>query len=68
MRAFLTTDEFGFAQTGCLPYGVYVLKQTSGSEGMELMKPFDVFISEDGETYRFIINNAPFKSYLKRCV
>lgn len=64
-RAFLTTDEFGFAQTGCLPYGVYVLKQTSGSEGMELMKPFDVFISEDGETYRFIINNAPFKSYLK---
>ena len=32
---------------------------------MELMKPFDVFISEDGETYRFIINNAPFKSYLK---
>ena len=29
------------------------------------MKPFDVFISSDGQTYRYLINNANFESYIK---
>ena len=29
------------------------------------MKDFDVFISADGQTYRFLINNANFESYIK---
>ena len=29
------------------------------------MKPFDVFISKDGQTYRYLINNANFESYIK---
>ena len=29
------------------------------------MKPFDVFISADGQTYRYLINNANFESYIK---
>ena len=41
-----------------MPYGIYTVKQTSGWEGRELMKPFDVFISSDGQTYRYLINNA----------
>lgn len=64
-RDILTCDENGFAQTKNLPYGVYVVEQTSGWEGRELMKPFEVFISKDGQTYRYLINNANFESYIK---
>ena len=64
-RDVLTCDENGFAQTKDMPYGIYTIHQTSGWEGRELMKDFDVFISADGQTYRFLINNANFESYIK---
>ena len=64
-RDILTCDENGFAQTKDIPYGIYTVRQTSGWEGRELMKPFDVFISKDGQTYRYLINNANFESYIK---
>ena len=64
-RDTLTCDENGFAQSKDMPYGIYTVKQTSGWEGRELMKPFDVFINQDGQTYRYLINNANFESYIK---
>ena len=64
-RDYLTCDENGFAQTKELPYGIYTVHQISGWDGCELMADFDVFISENGEVYRFIINNAAFESFLK---
>ena len=64
-RDKLVCDENGFAQTKDMPYGIYTVEQTSGWEGRELMKPFDVFISSDGQTYRYLINNANFESYIK---
>ena len=64
-RDILTCDENGFAQTKDMPYGIYTVRQTSGWEGRELMKPFDVFISKDGQTYRYLVNNANFESYIK---
>ena len=64
-RDILTCDENGFAQTKDMPYGIYTVKQTSGWEGRELMKPFDVFINKDSQTYRYLINNANFESYIK---
>ena len=64
-RDILTCDENGFDQTKDMPYGIYTVRQTSGWEGRELMKPFDVFISKDGQTYRYLINNANFESYIK---
>ena len=64
-RDILICDENGFAQTKDMPCGVYVVEQTSGWEGRELMKPFDVFINQDGQTYRYLINNANFESYIK---
>lgn len=64
-RDVLTCDENGFAQTKDMPYGIYTVHQTSGWEGRELVKDFDVFISADGQTYRFLINNANFESYIK---
>ena len=64
-RDTIVCDENGFAQTKNMPYGVYTVHQTKGWEGRELMKDFDVFISQDGQTYRYLINNANFESYIK---
>ena len=66
-RGYLVTDEWGYAEIDYLPYGIYTVKQVKGSEGVELMKPFDVFISEPWSWQQFIINNAPV-SYTHRCV
>lgn len=63
-RDILTCDEFGYAETIDLPYGVYVVKQIKGWDGRELLDPFEVFVSEDGKVYRYLINNANFESYL----
>ena len=63
-RDILTCDEFGYAETIDLPYGVYVVRQIKGWDGRELLDPFEVFVSEDGEIYRYLINNANFESYL----
>ena len=64
-RDTIVCDENGFAQTKDMPYGVYTVHQTKGWEVRELMKDFDVFISQDGQTYRYLINNANFESYIK---
>ncbi len=64
-RDIIVCDENGFGQTKDMPYGVYTVHQTSGWEGRELMKDFDVFIARNGQTYRYLINNANFESYIK---
>lgn len=64
-RDILVCDENGFAETKLLPYGIYTVMQTKGWDGKEMMKPFDVFISKNGETYRYLINNAVFKSLIE---
>ena len=64
-RDYLTCDENGFAQTKDMPYGIYTVHQVSGWEGSELMPDFDVFISQNEATYRYLINNAPFNSFIK---
>lgn len=64
-RDYLTCDENGFAQTKSLPYGIYTVHQTKGWDGRELLDDFDVFISQDGEVYRYLANNAPFESFIK---
>ena len=64
-RDHLTCDENGFAQTKDMPYGIYTVHQTNGWEGTEFIADFDVNISENGQTYRYLINNAKFESYVK---
>ena len=61
----LVCDENGFAQTKDMPYGIYTVHQTKGWEGTEFIADFDVNISENGQTYRYLINNAEFESYVK---
>lgn len=64
-RDTIVCDEDGFASTKLLPYGVYTIHQTKGWAGRELITDFDVFINKDGKTYKFLINNKNFESYLK---
>uniref|UniRef100_UPI004029A6BA SpaA isopeptide-forming pilin-related protein n=1 Tax=Eubacterium sp. TaxID=142586 RepID=UPI004029A6BA len=64
-RDTIVCDEDGFASTKSLPYGVYTVHQTKGWAGRELITDFDVFINKDGKTYKFLINNKNFESYLK---
>lgn len=64
-RDTLVCDQDGFAISKELPYGIYTVHQTVGAEETELMKDFTVFISQDGQTYKYLINNAPYSAYLK---
>ena len=64
-RDTIVCDEDGFASSKLLPYGVYTVHQTKGWDGREMIKDFDVFINSDGKTYKFLINNANFESYVK---
>ncbi len=64
-RDVIVCDENGFGQTKDMPYGIYTVHQTKGWDGRELMKDFDVFIAKDGQTYRYLINNANFESYVR---
>ena len=64
-KDILDCDEYGFAETKLLPYGVYTVHQTKGKEGATLLPDFDVYVAKDGFTYKFLINNAPFKAYAK---
>lgn len=64
-RDYLTCDENGFAQTKDLPYGIYTVHQVKGWDGRELLPDFDVYIAKNGQTYRYLANNANFESYIK---
>lgn len=64
-RDTIVCDEDGFASSKLLPYGVYTVHQTKGWDGREKIKDFDVFINSDGKTYKFLINNSNFESYVK---
>lgn len=61
----LICDDNGYAETKNLPYGMYTVHQTKGWEGREMIPDFDVFVSRNGEIYRFLINNRVFESYIK---
>lgn len=64
-RDILVCDEHGFAETKDLPYGEYTVRQIKGWDGKELLAPFTVFVSEDGQVYRFLINNAPYEAIIE---
>ena len=61
----LICDEYGFAETKDLPYGTYTVHQTKGWNGTEFIADFDVFVNDNGKTYKYLINNASLESYVK---
>lgn len=64
-RDIIVCDEHGFGQTKKMPYGVYTVHQVSGWDGRELMPDFEVYIAKHETTYRYLINNANFESYVR---
>lgn len=64
-RDLLTTDGDGFAASKMLPYGRYTVHQTAGEEGKALIPDFTVFISSNGQTYSYILNNRTITARLK---
>lgn len=64
-RDYLVCDENGYAATKDLPYGIYTVHQVKGWDGRELLSDFDVYIAKNGQTYRYLANNANFESYIK---
>ena len=64
-RDTLTCDADGWAESKSLPYGTYVVHQTSGWDGREQMPDFEVQITEQSKTYRYLINDAVLKSSIE---
>ena len=64
-KDILVCDENGYAESKLLPYGTYTVHQTKGWDGRELIEDFDVFINENGKVYRYLINNAVFRSLIR---
>lgn len=64
-RDLLTTDNDGFAASKMLPYGHYTVHQTAGEEGKAFIPDFTVFISADGQTYSYILNNRTITARLR---
>ena len=64
-KDIIVTDEYGFGKTKLLPYGTYTVHQTKSLPGREYINDFDVFVCEDSKTYKYLINDAVFESYIK---
>lgn len=64
-RDHITTGADGMAITKDLPYGTYVVHQTKGGNGRQLVADFDVSISEDGKVYSYDLVNVQKNAQLK---
>ena len=65
-RAIIKTDSNGYAVTGNLYYGTYVVHQVdSGDVDAIHVDDFDVEVTENGKVYTYPLNNKLFKAYLK---
>ena len=64
-RDHITTGADGMATTKDLPYGTYVVHQSKGGNGRQLVEDFDVVISEDGKVYSYDLVNIQKNAQLK---
>ena len=64
-RDLLTTDADGIAISKDLPYGRYTVHQIEGMDGQAFIPDFTVFISSDGQTYSYILNNLTISSFIR---
>ena len=64
-RDHITTGADGMATTKDLPYGTYVVHQSKGGNGRQLVADFDVSISEDGKVYSYDLVNTQKNAQLK---
>ena len=64
VRDYLVTDENGYAATKLMPYGTYTVHQTKTVDDAAFVADFDVQITENSKTYEYVLNDAPFRSYI----
>jgi len=64
-RDRLTTNENGWALSKKLPYGMYTIHEVEAPGDLKLVAPFQVFISEEGKIYYFILENLQFRSLVQ---
>ncbi|MDR1630763.1 MAG: Cys-Gln thioester bond-forming surface protein [Oscillospiraceae bacterium] len=64
-RDRITTDKNGYASTKLLPYGTYIVTEVQGKPEHKVCDPFEVFISEDGRTYYYIVENPAYSGRVK---
>lgn len=70
--AMITTDENGYATTGYLPYGAYLVKETKTPQEYITAPDFTISVTDDYSEYIDVeqiktvnINNRPFTSQVK---
>jgi LPXTG-motif cell wall-anchored protein len=64
-RDRIVTDENGYTKTKDLPYGLYTVTEVQGADEHKICAPFDVFISQDGRTYYYIVENTVYFGKVK---
>lgn len=64
-RDRITTNEDGYGVSKDLPYGRYTVHQVTGEDGKALVPDFTVFVSENGKTYSYILNNTTITARVK---
>lgn len=57
LKGTMTTGTDGKATSKELPYGTYVVEQTSGVSGTDMVSSFEVDITENGKTYEYTKDN-----------
>jgi uncharacterized surface anchored protein len=64
-RDRITTDEHGYTVTKDLPYGAYIVTEVQGAPEHKICEPFEVFISTNGHTYYYIVENPTYFGKVK---
>ncbi|WP_458103314.1 VaFE repeat-containing surface-anchored protein [Enterococcus faecalis] len=63
----VVTDKDGYASFGknTVVFDTYILSETKGKEGYKLFEPFEVTISEQGQTFHYVLEDKVIEQRLK---
>ncbi|AOM34922.1 MULTISPECIES: SpaA isopeptide-forming pilin-related protein [Enterococcus] len=63
----VVTDKDGYATFGknAVVFDTYILSETKGKEGYKLFEPFEVTISENGQTFHYVLEDKIIEQKLK---
>ena len=63
----VVTDKDGYASFGknTVVFDTYILSETKGKEGYKLFEPFEVTISENGQTFHYVLEDKIIEQKLK---
>ncbi len=63
----VVTDNDGYATFGknTVVFDTYILSETKGKEGYKLFEPFEVTISENGQTFHYVLEDKVIEQRLK---